>query len=138
MSENVETVEAVTLKLADANKRIIDAEIRSLARASNATNGAELDAVALIDRSNITMDDEGNVTGVAEAVEALKASKPYLFKPVSSGGADASGASNRSTDRNKGATTADKRKLEELAETARKTGRTQDKVAYASFKRTME
>lgn len=134
MSESIDDVKA---QLVDANKRIIDAEIRSLARASNATNGAELDCVTLINRSNIAMDDGGNVTGVVEAVEALKLSKPYLFKPASSG-ADASGGSNAGHDRNKGATTADKRKLEELADKVRRTGRTEDKVAYASFKRTIE
>lgn len=37
------------------------------------------DAVKLADLSGVTLDDDGNVSGAAEAVEALKASKPYLF-----------------------------------------------------------
>lgn len=39
----------------------------------------DTDAVRLADLSSVTADDDGNVTGAAEAIEALKASKPYLF-----------------------------------------------------------
>lgn len=36
-------------------------------------------ALKLIDRSKIAVDDSGNVTGVDEAIEALKTDKAYLF-----------------------------------------------------------
>jgi hypothetical protein len=43
-------------------------------------NVVDLDgALKLVDRSNISVDDNGTVTGVAEALTALKTDKAYLF-----------------------------------------------------------
>jgi hypothetical protein len=39
----------------------------------------DLDAVKLADVSNVTLNDDGTVSGAKEAIEALKADKPYLF-----------------------------------------------------------
>jgi hypothetical protein len=36
-------------------------------------------ALKLVDRSNVSVDDSGNVTGVDQALEALKTGKAYLF-----------------------------------------------------------
>ncbi len=36
-------------------------------------------ALTLIDKSNVSVDDNGTVQGVEQAIEALKSSKPYLF-----------------------------------------------------------
>jgi len=38
-------------------------------------------ALKLVDKSKITINDDGTVEGVTEAVEALKAEKTYLFQP---------------------------------------------------------
>lgn len=73
-----------------ANKRILDSEIRSIARSLHANDVN--DVLVLIDREGVEIDDDGNVKGVEDAVKALKESKPWNFKaPV---GADASGGSN--------------------------------------------
>lgn len=37
-------------------------------------------AIQLVDRSKIEIDDNGNVSGVEDAIEALKTNKTYLFK----------------------------------------------------------
>lgn len=73
-----------------ANNRILNTEIKSVARALNANDPN--DVLALLDKSQIEMDEEGNVTGVEEAVTAFKESKPWLFKQAI--GADAAGGSN--------------------------------------------
>ena len=46
--------------------------------------------MALLDKSTIQLDENGNYQGVEEAVNALKESKPWMFKKVV--GADAGGA----------------------------------------------
>jgi hypothetical protein len=72
-----------------ANQRIINTEIRAVARGLNANDPN--DVLALLDNSNVEIDDNGNVKGVEEAVKSLKDSKSWLFKaPV---GADAGGGS---------------------------------------------
>ncbi len=51
--------------------------------------------MALLDKSSITLDEDGNYQGVEEAVNALKESKPWMFKKVV--GADAAGGANPGT-----------------------------------------
>lgn len=73
--------------LETANKRLVDAEIKVLAK--DAGFADVTDAVALIDRTSIQVDDQGNVTGAKEAVEALAKAKPHLLgegKPDSTPG----------------------------------------------------
>lgn len=63
--------------LGKANERLVAAEVKAV----GATLGL-LDtdvALALIDRKKITVKDDGSVEGVKDALEALKASKSYLF-----------------------------------------------------------
>lgn len=55
---------------------VVNAEIKAEAARLGAVNPAIV--AQAIDRANVQF-DKGNVTGVAEAVEALKASDPYLF-----------------------------------------------------------
>lgn len=50
------------------------------------------DALALLDRSKIAVDSEGNVTGMKEAIEALAKARPYLLKPKAEGAAGGTGA----------------------------------------------
>ncbi|MDQ0270732.1 phage scaffolding protein [Cytobacillus purgationiresistens] len=73
-----------------ANQRIVNTEIKSIARSLNANDLN--DVLTLLDKSSIEIDDEGNVKGVDEAVNTLKEAKPWMFKQ--SLGADAVGGSN--------------------------------------------
>jgi hypothetical protein len=73
-----------------ANQRIMNTEIKSIARSLNANDPS--DVLALLDKANLEIDEEGNVKGVEEAVRALKEAKPWMFKQAF--GADASGGSN--------------------------------------------
>jgi hypothetical protein len=86
----LEATEAAKKAQEKANQRIVNTEIKSIARTLNANDPS--DVLALLDKSAIEMDDEGNVTGIEEAVKALKEAKPWMFKL--SIGADAAGGSN--------------------------------------------
>lgn len=61
-----------------ARERLINSEIVSLAAKANFANPQ--DAVLLVDRSDIDLDDEGNVKGVGDAIKGLIESRPYLVK----------------------------------------------------------
>lgn len=107
-----------------ANKRVLDAEIRSIARALNANDAN--DVLSFVDKSAIAIDDDGNVTGVEEAVKALKESKPYLFK--ASVGADAAGGSDPHRNPNKSELAGLEKELEDLKKAAAKDSRLIGKV----------
>ena len=76
-----------------ANTRILNTEIKSIARTLDANDPG--DVLALLDKSTIQLDENGNYQGVEEAVNALKESKPWMFKKVV--GADATGGANPGT-----------------------------------------
>ena len=65
-------------RMRTADNRLISAEVRAV--------GAELNiididaAFALMDKSGVAVGEDGSVTGVKEALEALTAAKPYLIK----------------------------------------------------------
>lgn len=59
--------------------RTINAELRAVAAEEGLV---DLDLLPLVDRANISVDDEGNVTGVAEAVQAFKTAKPTYFRTL--------------------------------------------------------
>ncbi|WP_139074660.1 scaffolding protein [Paenibacillus elgii] len=61
-----------------ANKRMIKAEFRALARELGVRADALDDAFVLADLTAVTVDDDGNIDGVQGAVEALLKAKPYL------------------------------------------------------------
>lgn len=63
-------------KVEKVNQRILDTELRSSAIQAGL---ADMDLLPLLDRSKITVDDDGNVTGVAEAVAEFKKKKPEYF-----------------------------------------------------------
>ena len=63
--------------LAKANERLINAEIKIAAQAARFVDPG--DAVALVDRTNVQIDDAGKITGVKEAVETLAKAKPHLI-----------------------------------------------------------
>lgn len=63
-----------------ANQRAIRAEFKLAAAGANIRKDALDDAYVLVDKSGISVDDDGNVIGVKEALEALVAAKPYLIE----------------------------------------------------------
>lgn len=70
--------------LAAANTRLMSAEIKVFAVQAGFVDPA--DAVALVDKTGIAVDDDGNITGAKEAVEALAKAKPHLMGTGKAGG----------------------------------------------------
>ncbi|KVC81394.1 hypothetical protein WI75_08565 [Burkholderia ubonensis] len=64
-----------------AEQRIIRAELKAEALKAGMV---DLDGLKLADLSGIKIDEKGEVTGATELMAALKESKPYLFKEVTS------------------------------------------------------
>lgn len=107
-----------------ANKRIIDTEIRAVARSLNANDIN--DVLTLLDKEGVGIDGEGNVKGVEEAVTALKESKPWMFKkPI---GADAVGGSNPTKNPSLDEISTKEKELVELKQKATKDKRLLGKV----------
>ena len=73
-----EVQQQIDTALAAANDRLIGAEIRAQATVLGFLDAD--DALQLLDRSGVKVDDKGNVTGVKEALEALAKAKPHLVK----------------------------------------------------------
>jgi hypothetical protein len=127
-----EAEERANKALEQANKRLLKSEFRLLAKELGVRKDALDDAFVLADMTSVEVDEEGNVQGVKEALETLKKAKAYLF-----GGVDYADPSPGQYEAKRGEATQDqaKRKLQELADKAKKTGRIEDKIAYASFKK---
>ena len=65
-------------RLRTADNRLISAEVRAV---GTELNIIDIDAAfALMDKSGVKVGEDGSVTGVKEALEALTAAKPYLIK----------------------------------------------------------
>lgn len=114
-----EAEEKAKLAQEKANQRIVNTEIKSIARSLNANDLN--DVLALLDKSTIEVDDEGNVKGVDEAVQALKEAKPWMFKQAI--GADAAGGSNPAKNPSVNEITAKEKELAEAQEKALKDSR---------------
>jgi len=71
-----DTTAARTAAEQAANDRIIRAELKAEAIKAGMV---DLDGLKLADLTTVKLDDQGNVTGAAEMLAALKESKPYLF-----------------------------------------------------------
>lgn len=115
--------------LTTANQRLIAAEFKSMAREANIPTDRLAAALKLADLTGVTLDAEGNAVGVKEAVEALIVANAYLVEktqPKPIGGA--SGGKADPPDKTK------EQLLKEAAEKARKTGRIEDRMAYATLK----
>lgn len=81
-----EEVGKLTQRVTKMQQRVMDSELKSMAVAAGLE---DLDLLPLIDKSSIKIDDDGNVTGVQEAIDAFKTKKPNYFKTAGSGaGAD--------------------------------------------------
>jgi hypothetical protein len=126
-----EAEETKSKTLESANKRLIKSEFKVLAKDLGVRKDALDDAFVLADMSGVEIDEEGNVTGVKEALESLKKAKAFLFGVTEY--ADPSPGQHE-TKRDAPQEQA-RRKLEELADKAKKSGRIEDKIAYASMKR---
>lgn len=125
--------EAKTKALESANNRLIKTEFRLLASSKDfgIRKDALDDAFVLSDLSSVEVDEDGNITGVQEALETLKKSKGYLF-----GVSDYVDPSPGQTEtKREGTQEQARRKLEELANNAKRTGRIEDKIKYAAFKK---
>jgi hypothetical protein len=125
-----EAEEKASQALSKANERIIKSEFRLLAKELGVRSDALDDALVLSDLSAVDVDEDGNIKGVKEAVEALKESKSYLF-----GNDDYADASPGAGTPKRDSVENMKKKIEEAAEKARKSGRMEDKVAYAQLKK---
>ena len=65
-------------RLRTADNRLISAEVRAVGTEPHII---DIDAAfALMDKSGVKVGEDGSVTGVKEALEALTAAKPYLVK----------------------------------------------------------
>jgi len=65
--------------LSAANQRAIKAEFKLAAAGVNIRGDALDDAFLLVDKAGISVDNDGNVVGVKEALDALISKKPYLL-----------------------------------------------------------
>lgn len=95
--------DAVTTR---ANDRLIRAEVKSVAADLGVVDADA--AYSLMNRDGVTVNDDGDVAGVKEALEALLTSKPYLKKsdgvpPRNSGDGFNGGAPPKSDDIKPGA-----------------------------------
>lgn len=120
--------------LSSANERLKRAEFRLLAKEMNVRNDAIDDAFKLADLSAVEVDEDGNVKGVKEALETLSENKKWLFeskqKPKEIG--DNTSHKNDKSEKTK------EQLLAEAAEKARRTGRSEDRAAYARLKQELK
>lgn len=91
-----------TPKITKLHGTLINSELKASAVAAGMTD-LDLLGLPVLDRSKIKVDDDGNVTGVEEALAAFKTKKPEYFKGASTvagaaaGGSTVAGASGGST-----------------------------------------
>lgn len=123
--------EARDKALTAANQRLIKSEFRALARELGIRTDAIDDAYKLADLSAVSFDDESNVVGVKDVIEALVKDKPYLAEQAKKEPKSIGNPSNPPIDG--GNKTADQL-LREAADKARKSGRIEDRMAYAALK----
>lgn len=64
-------------QLTTMQKAVVTSEIKTVAATLGAVNPSIV--ANAIDRAEVTVGEDGSITGVSEAVEALKVSDPYLF-----------------------------------------------------------
>lgn len=127
-ADEAEGKSAATLEA--ANQRLIKAEFRALAKESGIRTDALDDAFKLADMSTVKVGDAGDVEGVADVIKALIESKPYLAESAKPAPRQIGGPSggDQKPDKTK------EQLLSEAADKARKSGRIEDKVAYANLK----
>jgi hypothetical protein len=118
-------------QLTKANERIIKSEFKAMARELGVRVDALDDAFTLSDKTGVSVDDEGIVIGIKEAIDALLVAKPFLaetpvIKPKQIGGP--THIDDKAPQKTK------EQLLADAAEKARKSGRIEDRAAYAALK----
>lgn len=68
--------EKATSRATALERSLINAELRAVAAQLGII---DLDIVRLVDQSALAIDENGSITGAAEAIEALRTSKPWAF-----------------------------------------------------------
>jgi hypothetical protein len=131
-----EAEEARERALTAANQRLIKSEFKLLAKESGIRADALEDAFKLADTSSITVDDDGNIVGAKDVVDALIASKPYLVE-VKKEQPKQIGDPN-SPPNDKAPQKTKEQLLKEAAEKARRTGRSEDLAYYSKLKVELE
>ena len=126
------TASDLASKLEALQERIKQDKVRSAFEkvASSKHIGYLEDAFAMANLSAVEIAEDGTVSGVEEAVEELVKNKPYLVtkkqqKPVGEPSNDPKPKADKTSEQ----------LLHEAAEKARKSGRVEDRVAYAALKR---
>ncbi|MGE7271360.1 scaffolding protein [Brevibacillus panacihumi] len=127
-----EAEEAAQRTMSTANQRLIKSEFKLLAKEAGVRADALEDAFKLADVSGVTVDEDGNVDGVKAVIEALIAGKPYLVEQAKKEPRTIGGPSNPSPDVATQKTA--EQLLKDAAEKARRTGRIEDRMAYAQLK----
>jgi len=77
--ENKQLLESINRsrqEKSNMEQQLVDAKLETMAVAAGIT---DLDLIKLIDKSSIKTDEQGNITGIKEAVDFFKKSKPYFF-----------------------------------------------------------
>jgi hypothetical protein len=120
-----------TEALSKADKRVIKSEFKALAREMGVRADALDDAHVLADLTGVSVDDEGNVVGAKEAVEALMAAKPYLAEVAKKEPKSIGNPSNPNPDQ---AAKTKEQLLKDAADKARTSGRPEDMAAYSALK----
>lgn len=123
--------EKANQSLSEANKRLMKAEFKLIAKEIGVRQDALEDAFVLTDLDGVEINEDGEVTGVKEALETLKEKKSYLFETKKEYADPSTG--NRQPNRD--SKESQQKKLGELQERARKTGRMEDKIAYVRYKK---
>jgi hypothetical protein len=107
--------------------------VNEFIKVATALNVAYIDdALKLADLSAVTVDEDG-VKGVKEAVEALVQHKPFLLAQAKKEPKTIGNPSNPNP--NEAAQKTAEQLLKEAAEKARRTGRIEDRMAYAQLKK---
>lgn len=126
-----QTLEQQLTELRETIKR--EKIVNEFIKVATALNVAYIDdALKLADLSAVTVDEEG-VKGVKEAVEALVQHKPFLLAQAKKEPKTIGNPSNPNP--NEAAQKTAEQLLKEAAEKARRTGRIEDRMAYAQLKK---
>lgn len=126
----LEAEESAQKVLTSANQRLIKAEFKALAREAGVRADALEDAFKLAELTTVSVDDDGNVEGVSDVITALVAAKPYLAEPTKKEPRNIGGGNNPDPKPDK----TKEQLLTDAADKARKTGRIEDRMAYAALK----
>jgi hypothetical protein len=126
-----QTLEQQLTELRETIKR--EKIVNEFIKVATALNVAYIDdALKLADLSAVTVDEDG-VKGVKEAVEALVQHKPFLLAQAKKEPKTIGNPSNPNP--NEAAQKTAEQLLKEAAEKARRTGRIEDRMAYAQLKK---